>query len=157
MKPKTIAYEIANTMQARLNCLKSGNDQWRAKHEEHLDRIIRDWLPHGSGIDCGCKIDLDSKHNRNPGRQFRIDSSFHMMNEHGFYVGWKDFSVVVRPTFGGIDLDIVGRIPDYLGDYLGDTFYWALSQLVTIELDRLFDIKAIKRVAESGVVNGTPK
>lgn len=154
MRPQNIAYEISTTMQARLNCLQSGNSVWLQRHEDFLDRIVQDWLPHGAGIDSGNKIDLESKHNRNPGRSFRIDSSFHLMDDNGYYVGWKNFSVVVRPTFSGIDLDIVGRIPDYLGDYLADTFHWALSQLVTIEFDRMLDIKTIKRVADSGVTNG---
>lgn len=154
MKPKTIAYEISSTMQARLNCLKSGNSQWYDKHTEHLNQIIRYWLPHGAGIDSGCRIDLDSRHNRNPGRQFRIDSSFHMMNENGFYCGWKEFSVIVRPSFCGIDLDIVGRVPEDLKEYLADTFHWQLSQLVRIEYDRILDIRTIQRVNDSGVANG---
>lgn len=157
MRPQNIAYEISTTMQARLNCLRSGNSVWLQRHEDFIDRIVRDWLPHGSGIDSGNRIDLDSKHNRYPGRYFRIDSSFHLMNDNGFYVGWKDYSVVVRPNFGGIDLDIVGRVPEYLKEYLADTYYWALSTRVVVEYDRMLDVKSIKRVAESGVVHGAPE
>ena len=51
--------KIASTIIAAHNCEKSANLDWLKKHKETLCDIEKDILPHGSGIDSGCTINLD--------------------------------------------------------------------------------------------------
>lgn len=101
--------------------------------EEEIDRLVKDHLPSGSGIDSGVTL--------NYGRCFRagrrqleyIDFTvpFHCMNEVGMYTGWATFGVVVTPDWDGINLKVVNRDDKCRGkgdirDYLADLFYQAL-------------------------------
>jgi hypothetical protein len=50
--------------------------------------LLKDILPHGSGIDCDWQIE-------DKGNYIRCDNSYHVMNDTGYYIGWLDFSVIV--------------------------------------------------------------
>lgn len=119
---------IASKVVAYHNCVKSNNGNWMRRHEEDLREIERNYLPHGSGFDSGCTIDIDKSNDT----RIVINSSYHVMNENGFYSGWVDFTVTVRPLLSfGFVLDIKGRFskcsdPDGLKSYLLDTFADAL-------------------------------
>ena len=90
-------------------------------------KAIHNALPSGSGIDNGCGLNIAaSKRDK-----IVINSSFHVMDENGFYAEWIDFVVVVKPTFRGIDIDIKGKFSGNrnaygLKDYLAQLFYDAL-------------------------------
>lgn len=47
-------------------------------------------LPHGSGIDCKWIIDYTKK-------GVNLQNSYHVMNENGYYTGYIDFTVKLRP------------------------------------------------------------
>lgn len=44
---------IARTIDARLRCQQTENQEWFARHSETLRYIERNLLPSGSGIDSG--------------------------------------------------------------------------------------------------------
>jgi len=129
MKEK-VYKKLAQLIQARLNCIEKENDEWEEKHENEIDRIIKDHLPHGSGIDSDVIIDLDQSN----GEKIVIHFSYHKMNEIGMYDGWVDCTITITASLVfeinmDIDLDC-----DYyedwgeedelmLGDYLHDLFY----------------------------------
>ena len=122
-----IYQKLASSIQAKKNCEESGNEEWYDNHSMVIDHIVRNYLPSGSGIDSGCTIDTD-KH-----ETLVIYSSYHTMNEHGFYGEWVDFRVVVKPSLTkGIDLNIIGNFGKHqdLKDYLYDTFDYALCENV---------------------------
>ena len=120
---KTVASEIYSRLTAIENCKKSGNAEWLDKHTEKLIELEKS-LPSGSGIDCGTKIDTrDLKAN-----QFKLTLSFHHMDENGFYDGWTDHVITVRPSFSGLDLTISGKNKNYIKEYLLDTYYYALTK-----------------------------
>ena len=122
---KTVASEIYSRLMAIESCKKSNNTEWLDKHTEKLIELEKN-LPSGSGIDCGSKIDTrDLKAN-----QFKLTLSFHHMDENGFYDGWTDHVITVRPSFGGIDLTISGKNKNGIKEYLLDTYYYALTQEV---------------------------
>lgn len=52
------------------------------------ERLLK-CLPHGSGIDCTWEIEQKSGY-------WKCSNSFHCMNDVGFYVGFADFSLIVR-------------------------------------------------------------
>ena len=113
----TFAYKIANTCEAIKNCKKSNNPEWEQKH---LDRIhlYNNSLPSGSGMDSVCKIDVSlSGLNK-----VVILTSFHHLDENGYYVGWTDHTITVTPSFFGINLKISGRNRNDIKDYLYEVF-----------------------------------
>lgn len=122
MKRKLVQI-LASTIDARLNCLKIGND-WAAKHKAMLEELARNYLPHGSGFDCGTKIDLDAS----TGEKIVLTTSFHHMSEHGYYDGWTEHTITIRASLVfGYDLKIGGRDRNEIKDYIADAFRDALS------------------------------
>ena len=120
---KTLIEQISRIVEARKNCEQSNNTIWFDKHSETLERIEEEFLPHGSGIDCGCKIDLE----RSNIKQVYINFSFHFMDEQGCYKGWGDFTLKIVPSFSGIDMYLHGKNRDNIKDYLYDVFYTVLQ------------------------------
>lgn len=84
---------IANKLQAIQNCVKSNNKEWHEKHTENLETIIKNG-PSGSGIDCGTKLDFEKSHSE----KLVFDVAFHHMDEHGYYDGWTNHKITVKPT-----------------------------------------------------------
>jgi hypothetical protein len=80
-------------------------------------------LPSGSGIDSGTKIDLDKSH----AEKIIFYFGFHHMDENGFYDGWTEHTLVVTPSFTGINLRIGGRDRNQIKEYLYDTYDYALT------------------------------
>ncbi len=130
MKTSLIS-KIASIIDARQNCLQSGNTEWFENHTEYLEKIEQKYLPHGSGIDCGCKINLElSNENR-----IVITFDYHCMNEDGYYDDWQSYKLIAKPSFQGIDLRITGKERQryQLKDYLYDTFYYCLNEIIDFE------------------------
>lgn len=121
--------EIANTIQARANCEASKNTEWFDKHSERL-RQLTGLLPSGSGIDSGTHLDL----NRSHAEKLVLETSFHHLDEHGFYDGWTFHTVTVTPSFQGINIRISGRNRNMIKDYLYDTFHYALTRDISYEV-----------------------
>ena len=82
---------------------------------------IADKLPHGSGIDADWTID------RQENGKYVCCNSYHMMNEHGYYVGWQNFTVKLDSDGKLLDVQLNGghsyqARQSMLLDYLNDTF-----------------------------------
>lgn len=132
MRELVIYRELANRIQARLNCINKGEDEnavyWAGQHEKCIESL-KDLLPSGSGIDSGISIDLINS----TGEKIIIDSSFHAMNDGGYYDRWIDFSVTITPSLiHGISLKISGRFGKYqdIREYLFDIFNDSLRETV---------------------------
>lgn len=121
---KTLISEIASNCQWH----KTVNDQYIDLCEDRIKKL-QSMLPHGSGIDCGCKIDVD----KSGDNKVIITFEYHHMNENGYYAGWTSHKLTVRPTFSGIDMKISGRDVDGLKEYLYDVFYHILNDVVVID------------------------
>jgi hypothetical protein len=113
------AQRLSQLVQARLNCLAMNpiNDYYM-KHEEIIKDIIDNSMPHGSGIDGENSIDMD----RSTDKVLYFNFSYHFMNEAGYYDGWEDYTLVVKPAFIGIDMRIQGKNRNDIKDYLYETF-----------------------------------
>lgn len=113
---------LANVLQAYLNCKASGNDEWLEKHEARINEMCNG-LPHGSGFDSGVTFDTDES----TSTRLIFRTSFHHMDENGYYCGWTDHDVRVTPAFGGFNLYISGRdyrgIKDYMYQVFNEAFY----------------------------------
>src|SRR5690242_28193 len=99
---RTLVAAIASAAQARHNCLASNNSEWLDHWTGQLEQYARNELPSGSGIDSGTKIDLDASNDK----IVVLTLGYHHMDENGYYDGWTDHTIRVRPAFNGIDLTI---------------------------------------------------
>lgn len=122
---------LASTIDALKRCEQTGNE-WASKHRAALISMERDILPSGSGLDSGCKLDLD----RSTGERIVITTSYHHMNDAGMYDGWTDHTITVLPSLiSRFDLRISGRNRREIKDYLHDVFHTILSEDVTQTYD----------------------
>jgi hypothetical protein len=99
-------------------------EEWALRWKDRLHAML-DALPHGSGLDAdwhyvGDKCNAD---------RITLSTSYHNMDTNGFYCGWSDLTVTVKPSLiHGINLRITGGDSD-LKDYLYDILSQALCEL----------------------------
>lgn len=117
---------IASTLQAKQNCDASGNHVWKARHDARLARLVREYMPSGSGIDDATRLDSSSTASR-----LVFTFSFHHMDSNGTYDGWTDHAAIVTPSFvHEFEMRITGRNRNDIKDYLADTIRAALCQVI---------------------------
>jgi len=110
---------LANSIQAYKNCIQ-GQNPWRGKWRDNVSYCEENHLPHGSGIG-DCKVDID----KSSGNKVVIFSDYHVMDENGFYDGYIDFSVTIKPNLlFDFTLEIKGKFGKYqdIKDYLYEVF-----------------------------------
>jgi hypothetical protein len=130
---KRVYQKLASTFMAYQNCIVSGNQEWKDKHEKTINDIMEHNLPNGSGFDIGISFDFEnSKDNK-----LIMLSSYHLMNDNGMYDGWIDFKIIVKPSLAfGFTLDIIGpfsrlRSCHYsLKDYIAETIDYCLNKII---------------------------
>lgn len=122
-----IYQEISSLLQAIENCTKSNNTEWQSRHEDTINTLCKEFMPSGCGIDCGTKLDW----NKSQPERIVFNVPFHHMDENGFYDGWTDYTVIVKPSLAdGFDLRIKGKDRNCLKDYLAEIYSWHLRQNV---------------------------
>jgi len=110
---RTVVEALASSIQARINCVGSNNDEWREKHEERIEKIARECLPSGSGIDAGCSVILEES----TANKIVLSVPFHHMNDDGMYIGWITYRATARPSFiGGMTLHLEAINPFEIAD-----------------------------------------
>ena len=128
MHTQTVAAKIASLITAIRNCERSGNWEWQSRHADTLEQIRKEYLPSGSGFDCGTLIDARATES-----EIILFADYHYMDPDGYYDGWFAFQIIVRPTFDGIEVTpkyaLPGNNADSRGllDYVADTFHAALT------------------------------
>lgn len=131
---KTLAHWIAETAdwaeRADWAELADNNldSQWGPIARARLDQLV-DMLPSGSGIDSGTKLESASA------TKIVLTAGFHHMNENGYYDGWTEHKITVRPVFGGLDITISGRNRNDIKEYLHQVYHDALSAMITETVD----------------------
>src|SRR5208283_5262110 len=85
---------LAMLVQARDNCDLNDNREWRFKHEYRILELVKEHMPSGSGIDCGTTIDFVAS----TPEKLVFNASYHHMDQNGFYDGWTDHIITVRPS-----------------------------------------------------------
>jgi hypothetical protein len=119
--------EIASRIAAIENCQRCQNTEWRERHTATVEALVSDFMPSGSGFDNGTRLDMKRS---TPSRLVFL-TSFHHMNEHGCYDGWTTHTVIVTPAFiGRFDIKVNGINRNEIKDYIGETFYGALSTVI---------------------------
>lgn len=122
---QTIATAFVNALMARNNCQKSGNKLWLDRWEERIQQL-QDELPRGSGFDNGSKFCML----RSNEHCIVIETSYHHMDSNGFYDGWTDHVVRVRPRFDAdsFDITVSGRNKRDIKDYIAEGFLHVLRK-----------------------------
>lgn len=116
---------IATTLDALARCTKAPQLGHAVQlHKERLARLTAA-LPSGSGIDTGTRIDVDASN----AAKLVLTCAFHHMNEHGYYDGWTQHTIVVRPSLShGIEIRVTGRDRNDIKEYLGEVYRHALTE-----------------------------
>ena len=99
---------------------------------EETATIIEECLPSGSGFDNGTRLNLD----KSSDSKLVFETSFHHMNEHGYYK-WTEHTVTVRPSFNGRDIQVSGRnlcLFNDIKDYIAECFDCCLEENVDAKL-----------------------
>ena len=122
---RKVYQELAHRVQAIQNCKESKNALWEEKHKERIESIVKHFLPHGSGFDSGCTLDLE----RSKPEHLVITTAFHHMDDNGTYHHWQDYTVHVTPSLAfGLNLRITGRDWHDFKDYAYEEFQIALGE-----------------------------
>lgn len=124
--------ELASLVQARLNCLEKGNHEWEHNHTNTINRLVKKYLPSGSGFDNGTTIDLDAS-NRN---KLVFNTAFHHMNGGGYYDGWSYHTVTVTPDLSlGFNVKVGGRDRNDIKDYIAGDFDTLLREEIDTDIE----------------------
>ena len=137
--------QIASSFQARINCENSIDkhdclprdyvngakcvscDNWREwfeRHTETIKSIVKEHFPSGSGFDCGTRFEFDKS---NP-EKLVFFTEFHHLNENGFYDGWTQHEVIVKPSLVfGFTIRVTGKDRNDIKDYIAECFDDALN------------------------------
>ena len=106
----TLVYNIASALFSYKRCIETNNSYatiWLEKIKSY-EKL----LPSGSGIDNGCKIDIDNSTEN----KIIIKTTFHHMDQNDNYTKWTYHTIKVTPSFTGIDVDITNDKDSYLHD-----------------------------------------
>lgn len=126
---KTLYSEISSTFDAMLRCKQTPDTHagWAAKHRHKIESLTKEYMPSGSGIDCGTKFDFDES---KPDKLV-FTFSYHHMNDGGMYDGWTEHKLIVTPSLGsGRNLKITGRDRNQVKDYLYDVYSDAVDTAI---------------------------
>ena len=124
-KPYRPIEPVYRVLASLVDALSRCTPEWDAEHRVTIENFIDNFLPSGAGWDCGTKIDLGSS----TGEKIVFYGEYHHMDDDGYYDGWTDHRIAVRPSLVfGISLAISGRNRNEIKDYLHEQFDCALRQ-----------------------------
>jgi hypothetical protein len=104
------------------------NDAFMGECESRIYKLEQ-LLPSGSGIDWGCKIDVENSSSD----KVVIAFGYHHMDDGGCYDGWTEHKLIVKPKlWADFDLRITGRDKNFVKEYLHDLFGHVLREVVEI-------------------------
>ena len=104
------------------------NDEYMGECEDRIYKLEQ-LLPSGSGIDSGCKIDVE----KSSSDKVIITFGYHFLNDAGYYDGWGEYKLIIKPKLSNdFDLRIVGKDRSFIKDYLYDLFDTELKSICEI-------------------------
>ena len=119
---------IASALGAMQRSKLVGNTEWADNHTFRLEKLMK-FMPSGSGFDSGVKLDTD----RSTHDKLVFHTSYHHMNDVGYYDGWTDHRITVRPSFEfGLNIHVSGRNRNDIKDYISDVFGEVLNMDVEV-------------------------
>ena len=123
-RTKTLAALIAETAVWAERAQNNEHAQWGDIAHDRLAQLVR-LLPSGSGIDSGTELVSADR------TKIVLTAGYHHMNDGGYYDGWTEHRITIRPRFDGLEVTISGRNRNDIKEYLHQTYHHALSAPVT--------------------------
>lgn len=103
---------------------KEVDSPWIDRWDTRIEHLVKNHLPAGSGFDCGTQF-LTEESGRD---KLRFKTSFHHVSEHGYYCGWSEHTVTVKPDFCvGFTVTVSGKDTRDIKDYIAEVFREALT------------------------------
>jgi len=105
------------------------NNEWVEVWEKNINELI-ETLPHGSGVDGETKFNYEESKND----KLIINSAYHFMDDNGFYDGWTDIQIILKPDWSRVDLNVKGIFPKKYSDirnYLEELFMESFEENYT--------------------------
>lgn len=104
---------------------QTGNDPATNINFDRIDKLDKE-MPSGSGFDRGTTLDVA----KSTSNKLIFVTSFHHMDDNGYYDGWTDHKVTVTALFDGFEVAVSGSNKRDIKDYIADTFHYVLSEEV---------------------------
>ncbi len=125
--PKTPLYKLlAREMWRYQNA--GANSVVREDAEDTIERLVKEYMPSGSGFDSGTTLDLEASTDY----KLVFGTAFHHMDEHGSYTKWTEHRVIVSPSLAfDFDLVVSGRDHNGIKEYIHESFHQALTRPVS--------------------------
>jgi hypothetical protein len=121
---------LANLIEARLDCVQSGNDELRNRHEKCGDWLVKEYMPRKGGFNRGTTLDWS----RSLPDKLVFNTSFQHTDDAGHYTHDTTHSVTVRANLAhGYKLSITRSNLDGIRKFITDSFTTALDQNVPDE------------------------
>lgn len=116
---------IARALDAYKRCIKTRNHEWEMRWNFLLNEF-EVALPSGAGFDAGS---LDRE--RSDNRRLVFHTSYHHMDDLGYYGGWTSHTIYVWADLGfEFDLNITGKDRNNIKDFIADVFGEYLNEPV---------------------------
>jgi len=107
-----------------------GDPDWLRRHKARAELLTKHFMPSGSGVDCGTKIDVEAS----TGDRLVFQMDFHHMDSQGGYDGWTEHRVSVKASMvHEIDIRITGRDRNKIKEYLHDLAHGCLVEELDIK------------------------
>jgi hypothetical protein len=114
---------LSHTLEAALICDRVGNEEWFGRHALRLAMLVKEYMPRGSGFDAGTVLKIELQR----AGELRFGTSFHHMDDDGYYRRWTSHEVIVTASLAhGFDLRVTGRDHNGIKEYLIAVFHHAL-------------------------------
>lgn len=105
----------------------------RNQNTDKIEQLIKERFPNGSGFDSGTKLISATED------KVVLQADFHHMSEHGYYTGWTEHQVIIKPHFEfGYILKVTGKNKRDIKPYIEEYFYNILNEEIETER-RWFD------------------
>ena len=142
MLERKVYEAIAETLERIETCQENarkgyGHKEVLKSNLESADALLAEMefelLPSGGGFDSGTKINRSKSH----AEKLVFETSFHHMNDVGYYDGWTSHTVTVLPSLSmKFRLRIGGRDRNEIKDYIHETFDLMLNQRIEYLFDK---------------------
>ncbi len=123
--------QLAQLVGAYIRCTDGNstpeNKEWAGKHRERIEALVKAHMPSGAGFDSGTSLDVSASHEDH----LTFKTAFHHMNSDGFYMGWTEHKITVRPSLAfDFRITVSGRNVNGIKDLIAECFETALDQEV---------------------------
>lgn len=133
---------MVNSWYSHSDCSKSQsaiNAQFADEFRDKIESLVKQHMPSGSGFDAGTRIDFNVSH----AEKLVFTTSFHHMNETGYYDGWTEHTITVTPSLANhFNLRISGRNRNDIKDMIYEQFQYCL--MTDVEWDIMQEWQSVK-------------